>query len=679
MRATGLAELYVPIDVSATFLSRPRPSSGASIPGSPSSRRSPTSRWSSTCRAGCRARRCSPFSAARSATSIRRQPSGCRAGAGRDGAGRPLPDRCRSQEGHRALKAAYNDGQGVTAEFNRNMLLVLNHELGADFDPCAFEHRAFYDTRGAPDRDAPGLLARTGVEIPGSVRWRHRGRVDPDRDQHQVRSRERLRAVRRRGAPDRGLAHRSGHVCSAWSWERPHEHAHPRTLAADLAARIFAAPASASLTPRRRGGRGRVDPDETVEPAARPWKGRPGATLPILRRYGARQGGSRRGPPRARPVSRFPAAAHHLRAGGQLEYSSRHALAERAAGLLTRSFSRSARRRRSEGIDLLTVGLDPANSLTRRRCCHNQALRPDGRVPGRRGPAGGPDDAADRCVQIALDMDDEPWLRWRVLNAAAPYVTAIFANSPLYDGEPTGYPRARAPQVWRALDPARTGLPWAEEIRSAPIWISRSPRPAMLFRTIGGEYRSFGEWLRRAEPRPDEWLGAPHHLVPRGAAAGALRAPLLRRPAAALVRGPARAGGGDQVRSRRHPRGRRAPRPARRGRARSRAGRWASATRIIGARRHGAAGHRAPRLRRPRTRLFPPRRSGAGAGLLRLLHPSGPEPGGHDRGGGEAAGRRGGSRSLAPPTASAHEAPFRVLPTRRSTPPAHTPPLARVR
>ena len=43
------------------------------------------------------------------------------------------------------IEAAYNDSQGVTAEFNRNMLLVLNHELGADFDPAAFEHRAFYD------------------------------------------------------------------------------------------------------------------------------------------------------------------------------------------------------------------------------------------------------------------------------------------------------------------------------------------------------------------------------------------------------------------------------------------------------------------------------------------------------------------------------------------------------
>jgi L-histidine Nalpha-methyltransferase len=45
----------------------------------------------------------------------------------------------------RRIEAAYNDSRGVTAAFNRNMLLVLNHELGADFDPATFEHRAFYD------------------------------------------------------------------------------------------------------------------------------------------------------------------------------------------------------------------------------------------------------------------------------------------------------------------------------------------------------------------------------------------------------------------------------------------------------------------------------------------------------------------------------------------------------
>jgi L-histidine N-alpha-methyltransferase len=43
------------------------------------------------------------------------------------------------------IEAAYNDSRGVTAEFNRNMLLVLNRELGSDFEPARFEHRAFYE------------------------------------------------------------------------------------------------------------------------------------------------------------------------------------------------------------------------------------------------------------------------------------------------------------------------------------------------------------------------------------------------------------------------------------------------------------------------------------------------------------------------------------------------------
>jgi len=43
------------------------------------------------------------------------------------------------------LEAAYNDSQGITAEFNKNVLLVLNRELNAGFEPEAFEHVAFWD------------------------------------------------------------------------------------------------------------------------------------------------------------------------------------------------------------------------------------------------------------------------------------------------------------------------------------------------------------------------------------------------------------------------------------------------------------------------------------------------------------------------------------------------------
>ncbi len=43
------------------------------------------------------------------------------------------------------LVSAYDDEAGITAAFNKNVLSVLNHELGADFDPDAFEHVARWD------------------------------------------------------------------------------------------------------------------------------------------------------------------------------------------------------------------------------------------------------------------------------------------------------------------------------------------------------------------------------------------------------------------------------------------------------------------------------------------------------------------------------------------------------
>ncbi|MFE9768712.1 L-histidine N(alpha)-methyltransferase [Streptomyces sp. NPDC005808] len=43
------------------------------------------------------------------------------------------------------LVAAYDDAAGVTAAFNKNVLSVVNRELGADFDPDAFEHVALWD------------------------------------------------------------------------------------------------------------------------------------------------------------------------------------------------------------------------------------------------------------------------------------------------------------------------------------------------------------------------------------------------------------------------------------------------------------------------------------------------------------------------------------------------------
>ncbi len=43
------------------------------------------------------------------------------------------------------LEKAYDDAQGVTARFNKNLLDRINHELGGEFDLDAFAHRARYE------------------------------------------------------------------------------------------------------------------------------------------------------------------------------------------------------------------------------------------------------------------------------------------------------------------------------------------------------------------------------------------------------------------------------------------------------------------------------------------------------------------------------------------------------
>jgi L-histidine N-alpha-methyltransferase len=49
----------------------------------------------------------------------------------------------------RVLEAAYDDAQGVTREFNRNVLRHLNHALDGDFVPEAYRHHAHYDAEAA--------------------------------------------------------------------------------------------------------------------------------------------------------------------------------------------------------------------------------------------------------------------------------------------------------------------------------------------------------------------------------------------------------------------------------------------------------------------------------------------------------------------------------------------------
>jgi L-histidine N-alpha-methyltransferase len=62
------------------------------------------------------------------------------------------------------LEAAYDDSRGVTAEFNRNILRVMNRRLGANFVPEAWAHVAFFD------RERSWIEMRLRASSPQTVR-----------------------------------------------------------------------------------------------------------------------------------------------------------------------------------------------------------------------------------------------------------------------------------------------------------------------------------------------------------------------------------------------------------------------------------------------------------------------------------------------------------------------------
>lgn len=279
-------------------------------------------------------------------------------------------------------------------------------------------------------------------------------------------------------------------------------------LLADLEANTFAAPVHATLTPRRVGAETELIPVDTATGRRCPIEGEGTmATLPFLRRYGARQGWSETLTPKGTPCFMLPAGGTlTFEPGGQLEYSTPPCRSPSALLALLRAVVLPLRAAAAaEGITLLAVGIDPLNPIegaplllrTKRYQCMADYL-------ARRSPAGARMMRQTAAFQVALDLDDEPWLRWQVLNAAAPYVVAIFANSTVYAGAETGCASARA-SVWRALDPARTGLPWCASRPVERYLDFALAAPAILLPAVGGEHLSLVEWLDRANITAHEW------------------------------------------------------------------------------------------------------------------------------------------------------------------------------
>ena len=279
-------------------------------------------------------------------------------------------------------------------------------------------------------------------------------------------------------------------------------------LESDLASHVFAAPPSASLTPRRVGAEVEFIPVEAATGRRCPLEtdGVPG-TLPFLRRFGGRHGWTETRTAKGTPCFELPAGGTlTFEPGGQLEYSSPPCRSPSAVLALLRSVVLPLRAAAAnDGIDLLALGIDPFNSADGAPLLlHSRRYARMAEYLGRIGPAGAKMMRQTAALQVSLDLDDEPWLRWRVLNAAAPYATAIFANSPVYDRAPTGLRSTRA-QVWRELDPLRTGLPWDDRAPVGAYLDFALRAPAILLPQLRGEHRPFGEWLREARPSMEEW------------------------------------------------------------------------------------------------------------------------------------------------------------------------------
>jgi glutamate--cysteine ligase len=234
-------------------------------------------------------------------------------------------------------------------------------------------------------------------------------------------------------------------------------------------------------------------------------------TLPILRRVAYREGWREDPSSSGAPIfTMSDGGGLSYEPGGQIEYSAPPSASVTSLLASLRETARALRDEASSfGIELLTAGVDPFNGIDRVPLqLHGDRYAAMDAYLGARGPAGPRMMRQTAAFQMTIDADDDPVGLWQVLSAAAPYVTAMFANSSRYAGAATGDRSTRA-QTWRALDPARTGLPAAATAAPAAGYTAFAlVAPAILRRGADGRYRPFTDLLASGDATLADW--GPH-------------------------------------------------------------------------------------------------------------------------------------------------------------------------
>lgn len=229
----------------------------------------------------------------------------------------------------------------------------------------------------------------------------------------------------------------------------------------------------------------------------------------ILSRLAAREGWDEQRGDQDPPSWKLPdGSCISFEPGGQIEISSAphqtassliHAL-QRLAGTVEEAMT-------AEGISLITRGVDPYNDIAAVPLQLDRERYT--RMTNFFNSIGGSGIRMMRqtaALQINVERGDDPVSRWLLLNALAPVLVALFANSSQYAGADTGFASYRA-HLWRTLDPSRTGLPY--DGRDPADRYLKFALNALAIRSREDRepagYRSFREWMRSGGVTEEDW------------------------------------------------------------------------------------------------------------------------------------------------------------------------------
>lgn len=193
--------------------------------------------------------------------------------------------------------------------------------------------------------------------------------------------------------------------------------------------------------------------------------------------------------------------------GGQIEISSApQPSCSALIGSLQHTSAEIVNAAREEAIELLSLGTDPYNDITSvpLQLDSERYLRMT-RYLNARGEFGARMMRQTAALQISVEHGPRPLDRWRLLNALAPYLIAIFANSARYAGRDTGHASYRA-HFWRQLDAGRTGLPFDAADPASRYAEFALNAGALRAENGAGEKHSFRSQLGDPDLAHDDWL-----------------------------------------------------------------------------------------------------------------------------------------------------------------------------